>query len=426
MLCGDACIVCVLYEDACIVCTGHSCIPLCIIGIDSFAQYQKLKKNLEGLSTSEEVSSLRHNVESLDLDAIVIKAKVGSLCMLLPLCFVLPIFDIIILYVHTAQNVCCLCICAFVYTKMHTQYVCIQEKAIIYDFLETTLRFPYFLEQIQRGTPPKPPKPYAKHREEKGPSCPTYLPVMTEEEERSDHITDANLISLTPPHSMTQWTKAPNNGVDSSDSDSLISTSSSSSDGGVIILPPPPVPPPRPNRRRVILSSNSSSQKNESSDVIGNLPVIADATRREMLVKDTKRESLDFSSSLAAALIDIDPHTAESLQYHKTGHPSPFMPDLPSPLVPVKTVPTDVKPMVSSNNAKTNHPPVFFDTDIDRGGVMGKTQRSNAISRPVPSTSNPVISNRAENQSPFADLLTNEWLMKKPVGTSSDQPTNGK
>ena len=306
-------------------------------------------------------------------------------------------------------------------------YVCMYtEKTILNDFLETSLPFPYFLGQIQRGTPPKPPKPYAKHREEKGPSCPTYLPVMTEEDERSDHITESNLISLTPPHSMTQWPKAPNNGVDSSDSDSLISTSSSSSDGGVIILPPPPVPPPRPSRRRMIPSSNPSSQKNESSDIVGNLPVIADATRREMLTKDPKRESLDFSSSLAAALIDIDPHTAESLQHHRTGHPPPSMSDLPSPLVPVKTLPTDVKPMVSSNNAKTNHPPMFFDADIDSGGLMGKTQRSNAISRPVHSTSNPIMSNRAENQSPFADLLTNEWFVKKPVGTSSDQPTNGK
>jgi hypothetical protein len=324
--------------------------------------YKKLKKNI-GPSQVEDTSGLRHNSESLDLDAIVIKAK------------------------------------------------------------------------MQRP-PPKPPKPYAQYKEEK--EVPQSLPIMTLEEERQlETVPTGNLLSLTPNHSEDQWKKATDNGLDSSDSDSLISSSSSSDDGGVIILAPPPVPPPRSNRRRMVMNMTHNSQKNEPVDVIGNLPVIKDARLSyTMLANDPKRESLDLSGSLAAALINIDPDTAETLQQSKvnrTCHPPSSMSDLPPPLQPMRST-SQGTPVGTAMTNTCFPPPLSAVSDPNNHGMAGvmvwEQGRCNALSKPqAPSKSNPFLSDgqseRQRSASPFADLLTDEWSLKKPVSTKVGHPKNG-
>ena len=61
----------------CVVRFAYMLMLFLTVKCSSFFQYKNLKKNIGPLQV-EDTSGLHHNLDSLDLDAVVIKAKVCS------------------------------------------------------------------------------------------------------------------------------------------------------------------------------------------------------------------------------------------------------------------------------------------------------------------------------------------------------------
>ena len=179
------------------------------------------------------------------------------------------------------------------------------------------------------------PKPYAKYKEEK-----------TIATTGKDGATEELLIPITP----TKEYKPMN--LVAEDSHSTYSTSSSSStvsskEDEVTPLPAP-IPPPRPHRKK---KSPNATPTNDSLSFANPGAFISTTSVDEKL---QKRESLDFSSSIAAALADIDPSIAVTLKSKPWKDDDlPDFVKLPPPLEPERSTPSPTSHDSNTNNIAT-------------------------------------------------------------------------
>ena len=299
--------------------------------------------------------------------------------------------------------------------------------------------------QMVRGGPPKLPKPYAQHKEEKeqlsrSTNSSPNLPRRGNDSSVSQPPGD-KLISLTPPSQRSSLDDSgadlvhEMHGLDNLDSASTSSSSSSTvsregdhdvfsrvTDGQLAAnLPGPPIPPPRPHRKK---SRDLPSDKPSvvPSQVISNQSVVGEKSFTVDSRRDLhKQKSLDFSSSIAQALIDIDPLMADRLQNKPPQHVrTPMALDLaklPPPLEPIRSD----TPSSGSGRSSSDTPTSASEqnaSERDKANFRKERKRSNAMQTVyrTSSTTSPVEGAAAGNKKdPFADLLQgdSQWLHHK-------------
>lgn len=297
--------------------------------------------------------------------------------------------------------------------------------------------------QMVRGGPPKLPKPYALYKEEKrqsqsnssSPSLPRH------EDGGPDAQQVEKLISFTPPSprgslgdSGPELVNAAH-GLDSSDTTSITSSSSSTSQEGDHDLSRatdrqvpaqqaiPPIPPPRPHRKKAPAQPLDIS----SSQVISNQMA---ANEKSLILNSRPRpprhqQSLDFSSSVALALVDIDPLAADCLQNRSARYSSMQaaldLAELPTPLEPTRSGTPSSGSGRSSTDMSTSTSKQSV-SEADWVSLQQERKRSNAMQTVYRATAPQEGGGGAsgsKGKDPFAELLlqaNSQWPQKGSVG----------
>ena len=304
--------------------------------------------------------------------------------------------------------------------------------------------------QMARGGPPKVPKPYAQYKEEKrqsqsnnsSPSLPRH-----EDDGPDGQRVEGKLISLTPPSTRTSFgdsgaelspTAQRLDSLDSTSTSSISSFTNHEGDQDPITktadgrLPThdniPPIPPPRPRRKKTP-SHPLDMSPTMSSQVISN-PMAAKEksltlnSRPSMRIK--KQQSLSFSSSIAEALIDIDPLMADCLQGKAAQHSyTPAVLDLanlPTPLEPTRSCTPSSRIGWSSTDMPTSTSGQST-SEADGVRLQQERKRSNAMQTVYRGTSPKEVRRGfldSKERDPFAELVlmqtNSQWPQKGTVG----------
>lgn len=307
--------------------------------------------------------------------------------------------------------------------------------------------------QMARGGPPKLPKPYAQYKEEQRQSrSNNSSPRLSHrgDEGPDGQQTEEKLIPLTPPFQRSSFGDSGADLVqevrsfDSLDSTSTSSSSSSTSHEGdqdpftratdrqlPAHHPIPPIPPPRPHRKKPSTIQSDVSSAVPSQVVLNQVAAYEKSVILNSGQSRRHKQSLDFSSSIAQALIDIDPLMADHLQNPAPQHScTPVVLDLaklPTPLEPTRSC----TPSSGSGRSSTDTPTSTSDqstSDVGRFGHQQERKRSNAMQTVYRSTApkEEEASNSCKKD-PFEELIllqtNSQWPQKKGSVGQGGPPT---
>lgn len=307
--------------------------------------------------------------------------------------------------------------------------------------------------QMARGGPPKVPKPYAQYKEEQRQSrSNNSSPRLSRHGDGGPdgRQTEEKLISLTPP---SQRSSLGDSGADlmqevrsfdRRDSTSTSSSSSSTSHEGDQDLftratdrqlpahhPIPPIPPPRPHRKKPSTLQSDMSSALPSQVILNQMAAHEKSLTLNSRWSRRHKQSLDFSSSIAQALIDIDPLVADRLQNSAPQHScTPVALDLaklPTPLKPTRSC----TPSSGRGQSSTDTPTSTSDqstSNVGRFGHQQERKRSNAMQTVYRSTvPKEEGASTGSKKDLFEELLllqtNSQWPQKKDSGGQGGPPT---